>query len=255
MVESLAVSLIAFVCIFGGALFGISLGTLLPEHHVSEDSRDVVKLGTGIIATLAALVLGLMISSAKGTFDSMSNELKQSAAKIVLLDRVMAQYGPETKEIRDLLHHIVTSTVQRMWPEDTSKIAKTTPSRPKAGIEEVQNKLLRLSPKDATQRWHQSRALQISENIAEARWHLLEQRGQSSIAMPFLIILVFWLTAIFASFGLFSPRNGTVVTVLFLCALSLAGSLLLILELDHPYQGIIKISSIPLRNALEHLGR
>ncbi|MCX5816032.1 MAG: DUF4239 domain-containing protein [Proteobacteria bacterium] len=253
--ESLTISLIAFVCIFGGALFGMLLRALLPEHHVNDDSKDVVKLGAGIIATLAALVLGLLISSAKGTFDTMNNELRQTASKIVLLDRVMAHYGPETKEIRDLLRSGVTSTIQRIWSEEKHMTTKIRETGGGGGLENIQDKLQQLSPKNDTQRWHQSRALQLSDNIAEARWHLIEQLGQSSLPMSFLVILVFWLTLIFTSFGLFSPRNTTVIIVLLLCALSLSGSLFLIQELDHPYQGLIKISSTPLRNALVHLGQ
>ncbi|MBA4391689.1 MAG: hypothetical protein C0399_12250 [Syntrophus sp. (in: bacteria)] len=251
--ESLIISLIAFVCIFGGALLGMLLGNLLPEHHVSDDSKDVVKLGAGIIATLAALVLGLLISSAKGTYDIMSNELKQTASKIVLIDRVMANYGPETKETRDLLRYYVAANIKRIWSEEKNIVTKVHVGG--NGVENIQNKLLQLSPKNDAQRWHQSRALQLSDNIAEARWHLIEQLGQSSLPMPFLVILVLWLTLIFASFGLFSPRNTTVIAVLLLCALSLSGSLFLIQELDRPFQGLIKISSTPLRNALVHLGK
>jgi len=87
--------------------------------------------------------------------------------------------------------------------------------------------------------------LQISGDIAEARWLIIEQLGQKLLPMPFLVMLVFWLTVIFTSFGLFSPRNATVITFLLVCALSAAGSLFLIMELDTPYEGLIKISSAP----------
>ena len=120
-------------------------------------------------------------------------------------------------------------------------------------MEAIQDKLFQLFPRTDAQRWLQSRALQISSEIAEGRWLLIEQKGQSSIPMPFIVMLVFWLTVIFACFGLFSPRNGTVVVVLLVCALSAASSLFLILELNTPYGGLIKVSGAPLRNALIHL--
>jgi hypothetical protein len=253
--SSITVGLFAFICIFGGTLLGMVLRAFLPEHHLSSDSRDLVKMGTGMIATLAALVLGLLIASAKGTFDTMTNELRQTGSKIMLLDRAMAQYGPETREARDFLRRGVTSVLQRIWPEETNRIAIEKTGQSVNDIEVLQDKLHQLSPRNETQRWLQSQALQLSADIAGARALMSEQVGQSALPLPFLVMLVFWLTIIFASFGLFAPRNATVIIVLFVCALSAAASLFMIVELDQPYEGIIKLSSAPLRNVLAHLGQ
>jgi len=249
----IAFSLTAFACILGGMLFGMFLRIFLPEHHLSADSKDVMKLGTGMLATLAALVLGLLIASAKGTFDTMNGGLKQLGSRIILLDRTMARYGPETREPRDLLRRDVTSVIKRFWPKEKNAIAVAKAGKPESRLEDIEEKLRQLSPRNDDQRWLQSRALQITSEIEEARWLLVEQLGESSLPMPFLVILVCWLTIIFTSFGLLSPRNTTVVAVLFVCALSAACSLFLILELDQPYEGLIKISSVPLSNALAHL--
>jgi hypothetical protein len=253
---SFTVSLIVFGCIFGGTLLGMAIRTRLPDHHLSEESKDVVKLGTGMIATMAALVLALLLASAKGTFDTMNNEIRLSGAKLVLLDRVMAQYGPETKELRDHLRRGLATAIERFWQKDSLKVV-TTSDHQTGGIdfEVIQNKLQKLSPRNDSQRWLQSRALQISADIAETRWHLIEAVGHSSLPVPFLVKLVCWLTIIFASFGLFSPRNETVIIVLFICALSAAAAFFLILELDHPYQGFIKVSSAPLQKALAIMGQ
>ena len=252
--SALAISLVAFACIFGGALLGMFIRTFLPGHHVSDESKDVVKLGTGIIATMAALVLALMIASAKGNFDTMNSGLRQVGSRVILLDRIMAHYGPETMEARDLLRRSVTSAIARIWPEDKIRQAVSKAPEGRVDIEAVQDKLRQLSPRNDAQRWLQSRALQISGEIAEGGWLLIEEIGQSSIPTPFLVMLVFWLTILFASFGLFSPSNATVIAVLLICALSAVGSIFLILELDTPYEGLIKLSSAPLRNALAHLG-
>lgn len=250
----LAISLIAFGCIFGGMLLGMFLRGVLPEHHLSEDSKDVVKLGTGMIAMLTALVLGLLIASAKGSFDTLNRGLVETGSKIILLDRVMANYGPETKEVRDQLRRSVASAIEQIWSKE--RIEKTeTVLNPRTGLEALQDKLRQLSPQNDTQRWLQSQALQVSGDIAESRWLLFEQWGQSSLPMPFFVMLVSWLVIIFFSFGLWSPRNATVVVVLLVCALSTAGSLYLIQELDRPYGGLIMISSDPLRNALTYLGQ
>jgi hypothetical protein len=254
MVSAEAISFIAFGCIFGGTLIGMVLRSILPEHHLSEESRDVVKLGAGMIATLAALVLGLMIASAKGNFDTMSAELKQAGSRIILLDRTLAQYGPETGEARVSLRNMVMSVIEVVWG---GKKAVSTEEVfvPGAGIEAIQKKLRALKPSDEMQRSLQSRALQLSNDIAEGRWLMEEQWKQRSLPTPFLVILICWLTIIFTSFGLLAPRNGTVAIVLLVCALSASGSLFLIEELDHPYEGFIKISGAPLTTTLKYLGR
>jgi hypothetical protein len=262
-----AISLVAFVCIFGGTLLGMFLCNILPEHHLSDKSKDAVKLGIGMIATLAALVLGLLIASAKGTFDTASAGIRQIGARGILLDRVLAHYGPETTEARELLRHSVADAVQKIWPEETgSELAK---SRVLMGnvktvadkithqppmIEAVQDKLRQLTPRTDAQRWLQTRALQLSGDIAEGRWLLIEQMGQSSFPKSFIVILIFWLTIIFVTFGLFSPKNTTVIVIFLICAVSVACSLMLIMELDSPYGGLIKVSSAPLRNAQLLLG-
>ncbi len=253
--ESLTISLIAFACIFGGTLVGMFLRAVLPEHHLSDESKDVLKLGIGIIGTLAALVIGLLIASAKGNFDAMRSGFIQLGSKIVLLDRVMAQYGPETREPRDLLHRQMASAIERIWSKEGMIQTDLKAFDPRVGLEVLQNKLRQLSPQNDTQRSLQSRALQVSGEIAETRWLLYEQLEESSLPMPFFVILVAWLVIIFFCFGLLSPRNATIIVVLLVCALSAAASLYLIQELDRPFGGLIQISSAPFRNALANLGK
>ena len=236
-------------------LIGMFLRSVLPEHHLSDESKDAVKLGIGMIATLAALVLGLLIASAKGHFDTMNSGLTQTGSKIILLDRTMAHYGPETKEARDLLRLSVASAIDQLWPKERTQHKEYKDFNPKTGLKELQERLWQLSPKNETQRYLQSQALQISGSIAEIRWLLTEQQEQSSLPMPFFVMLVFWLVIIFFSFGMLSPPNSTVITVLLVCSLSAAGALYMILELDHPYGGFIEVSSTPLRNALIYLSQ
>jgi len=246
--------LMAFASILVASLAGMFLRARLPEDHLNADSRDVIKLGTGMIATLAALALGLLISSAKGTFDSINSRLSQTGAKIILLDRSMAQYGPETREVRDILRRIVTTTIVRMWPAEKDKIAVEKVGQSEIAQEDMEQRIRQLSPQNDEQRQLQSQALRISSEIAEARWFFMEHVGQSSFPETMLILLVCWLTLIFFAFGLFSSPNATVIVVLIVCAFSVASSLFLILELDQPFSGLIKISSAPLLNTLAYLG-
>ena len=252
--SALTVGGVVFVCVFGGALLGMLLNAVLPKHHLSSESKDVIKIAMAMIATLAALVVGLLIASAKSSFDAKDSELKSAAARLVILDRTMAEYGAETAEARELLRQLTAAKIRQAWPEERTGNFDPNAIGQGTGTEAIQGRLLALAPQNDAQRWLRSTALQLSESISEARWLMVEQAG-SSIQWPFLTILVFWLAAIFASFGLFAPFNGSVITVLFICALSVAGAIYLIVEMDQPYGGLIKISSVPLHAALDQLGR
>jgi hypothetical protein len=230
------------------------LRAALPAHHLSNESKEVVKLGTGLIATLSALVLGLLIASAKSSFDGQRTGFQQLSANIVLLDRTLAHYGPETKDAREALRRLVESTIERLWPQTASKSSGLGDSAitEDAGI--VLDRIRELSPKNEIQRGLQSQAQQICTDLAKTRWLLVEQ-NESAIPTPFLVVVVFWLTVLFTSFGLFSPGNPTVVATLLVCALSVAGAMFLIVDLDQHFGGLIQISSTPLRNALSQLGQ
>jgi len=230
----------------------MALQMILPEHHLSTESKDVIKLGMGLTGTMSALVLALLISSAKTSYDTQRNELTQAAANILLVDRVLAHYGPETKEARDLLKLSVSSMIDRIWPNDRSGNSKLGPTT--AGGELFFDKIQELTPQNDVQRSLQAEAVKISIDIGQARLLLFEQSGHS-IPMPFLVLLIFWVTIIFLSFGLFAPRNATVVATLFLCALSVSGAIFLIMELDRPFGGLIQISSAPLLNAIANIGK
>jgi len=248
-VSAIGIGLIVLVCVFGGSLLGMFLHTILPEHHLNADSKDVIKLGMGLTATMSALVLALLTNSAKGSFDTQRNELTQMAANIILLDRILAHYGPETKDARDLLKGTVANMITRMWPEEGS-----APLLEPVAAEAFYDKIQSLSPQNEVQRALQVQALKMSVDIGQARWLLFEQGGRS-IPMPFLVLLIFWVTVIFLSFGLFAPRNATVVVTLFLCAISVSGAIYLIMELDHPFGGLVQISSASLRSALSQIDK
>lgn len=245
---------IVFACAFGGALAGLILRATVPAHHLSNESKDVVKLGAGLIATLSALVLGLLIASAKSSFDAQRTGFQQLSANIVLLDRTLARYGPETKNAREALRQLVASAIERLWSENPSKSSGLGASVITVGGSAVFDRVRDLSPKTEAQRWQQSQALQICTELAKTRWLLTEQ-DESAIPTPFLVVVVFWLTVLFTSWGLFSPLNPIVIVTLLVCALSVAGAMFLIVDLDQPFDGLIQISSTPLRNALSQLGQ
>jgi hypothetical protein len=252
--SSLAVASIVFACVFGSGLVGLFLRACLPAHHLSDDSIGVVKLGAGLIATLAALVLGLLIASAKTYFDKIDDEVTQSAATVIQLDRALARYGPDTKEARDLLRASFASAVELIFSTQGPRLAKLDSSERLARIEQFQEKLWELTPRNDAQRSLQSRALELSNELQRMRWLLIQQQ-EGAIPAPFLVVLVLWLAILFAGFGLLSARNATVVATLVVCALSVSGAIFLIEEMNRPLEGLMKISGAPLRNALTHLGQ
>jgi hypothetical protein len=251
---SFGIGLLVLACVFGGALAGMLLGRLLPPHHLGDDTRSVVTLASGTLSVLSALVIGLLISYAKGDFDAETKLVQKFAADLVLLDRVMRQYGPETGEARDLLRRYTALKIALTWPEENAADGpRLDDPAALAMLEGVQAKLLELAPPGEAQRWLQSRALQIGGELAEERW-LLAAENEGSVPRPFLATLVFWLTILFAVFGLFAPRHATVVVALLVCALSLSAAIFLILEMDRPFEGFIIVSPEPMRTALAHMG-
>ena len=250
--NSIAISSIVFACVFGGAMLGLFIHARLPQNHVSSDSKDAVKLGMGMVATMSALLLGLLVASAKVSYDAQSSALTDISAKVILLDRVLAHYGPETKQARDLLRDSIVGILDHTWP--TGRASSSSLEAPSPGSEILFDRIQELSPQDEKQRSLKSQALGIVLSLGQTRWLQFAQSA-TSISIPLLSMLVFWLTALFFSFGLFAPRNGTVVGGLFVSALSVSGAILLILEMYAPYSGLIQISSAPLREALAQLGR
>jgi hypothetical protein len=214
----LLISLLAFAFIFGGALVGAAVRPLLSEQHLHPDSRDAVKMATGLIGTLAALVLGLFIASAKSSFDQKTNQVRQMTATIILLDDLLAQYGPEATPVRNLLRQSIQPLANRIWHEEEVPTGKLVHFESTAQSLAFETELERLSPNNDTQRSLQSRAIQAFTEGAQIRLLLFAQMG-NSIPVPFLIILVFWLSAIFVSFTLFAQTNLVVMVSLFVCAL------------------------------------
>jgi hypothetical protein len=251
IMSSLEISLVTMAVVFGGALLGITLRAVLPQSQLSGESREVVKLGMGLIATMAALVLGLLIASAKSSFDTQNAELTDMSSKIVLLDRILAHYGPDAKEARDALRSSVVGALDSL---SAKSFAVPSQSGSVPNGEVLYDKIQGLSPKDDAQRSMQAQALSIMVGVGQTRWLLAAQKG-NSVSVPMLVVLVAWLTIIFISFGLFAPRNATVVASLLVSALSVSGAVFLILEMYSPYAGMIHVSGAPLRAALAHLGQ
>jgi len=245
--SALTLSGIIFVSTLGGIFLGTLLRRALPRHHLDEHVKDVVRLGVGLVATIAALVLGLLIAAAKSSFDTQTGQVRQITANLILLDNILAQYGPEARPVREQIRSTVGPFADRLWREKEADASG--PFETDDAAERVYLDIQKLSPHDDLQRSLQSRAVQISNDLAQVRF-LLFVESENLVPIPFLAVLAFWLMIIFASFSLFSPQNLTVFIFLVLFALSAACGIFLILELSRPFTGLMSISSVPLRNAL-----
>jgi hypothetical protein len=244
-------SCVIFALTLGGIVLGALLRTALPQHHLSKESQDVVRLGAGLVATIAALVLGLLIAAAKGSFDTKSGQVRQVTADIILIDALLEQYGPEALPLRIEMRKVIGPLADRLWHEKTATAA--APFAINANAESVYIAIQALSPKNDLQRSLQARAAQISTDLAQTRL-LLFVESDNAIPAPFIAILTFWLIIIFTSFSLFAALNVTMFSFLALFALSASCAIFLILELSQPFTGLLMIPSAPLRNALGPIG-
>jgi hypothetical protein len=253
-VDSLVVAVIVFACTFSGAILGILLHRFLPQSHLSDHSKDGLKLALGLIGTMSALVLGLLIASAKSSFDAQRTGFQQIGTQIVLLDDTLRHYGPDAKPAREILRQVTADGTDRLWPPDGSKPVGLNSHQFTMNSGLVYAAIRDLAPKNDAQREVKSQAIQVSADLSRARW-LLNESLDSSIPPAFLVVVIFWLFVLFTGFGLLSPGNSTILITLLVCAISVAGALLLIVDLDQPFDGLIQISSTPLRNALSQIGK
>jgi hypothetical protein len=249
--SSITISLITFAFVFGGAMLGMTLRSILPPGHFDGDSKDAVKLGMGLVATLAALVLGLLTASAKSSLDTQNTELTEMCSKIVMLDRVLAHYGPDAQQARIQLRRAIVGTLDLGAPTGETHASRLEPPADREGL---YDSIEKLSSAGEEQRFIKSQAMNILMSLGQTHWLIMEQRV-NAVPVPLLIVLVFWLSIIFTSFGLFAPRNITVVVSLLVSALSVSGAIFLILKMYSPYSGLIRVSTAPLREALTHLGQ
>jgi hypothetical protein len=253
--NSTVVVLVAFGCTFGAALAALFVRSRLPAQHLEGDSKDVVKLVLGLVATITALVLGLLISSAHSAYDAQESELQQLGVHLVQIDRILAQFGPDAAKERQVLRDMVVADVARTWENHGGTAATNAPPfTAQLQAEALFIGVASLTPKTELERFAKSRALQLLSSVGETRRLLVEQ-SSGALSRPFLIVLVSWASLLFFGFGLLSRSNVTVVAALCVGALSVAGAIFLILEMNQPYAGWMQVSSAPLQNALAQMGR
>lgn len=246
------IGLISFAGIFGGALIGFYGSRRLPPHHRSAETQTAVTVSVAVIGTLAALVLGLMITAANSSFTKRSEEVRELSLQLIRMDRNLSRYGPEADDVRAKLRDWATAKMQQLF-RDKGKVAPSSDQTIEM-LEGVQDALMDLKPKDERQEHLRTLCVTLSSTMIQARW-ALETHAGHSIPLPFLVLLIFWLAIVFASFGLFAPSNPTTMTALFLCALAVAGGIFLIEDLDNPSGGFVRLPADSMQRAVAEITR
>jgi hypothetical protein len=251
--SSLAIACVVFGCVLVSTVAAMMTARRLPEHHLSGESRDVVKLGLGVMGTLTALVLGLLVSATKGTYDAQSGTAKEVAAQIATLDRILARYGPDAGEARARLRALAQAILDQVWPAGASAAIDFSGGQSRQAGEALFEAIEAFGPQTDSQRLLKSRAMEMAVGMGQLRQRLVVNSDRS-IPAPLLVMLAVWQAVLFAGFGLLAPRNATTIAILVLCMLSVAGGLFLIMELDRPFEGVVRVPDTPLRAVMAHLG-
>jgi hypothetical protein len=247
-VDPIIISLIAFACFFGGGLLGMRLRASLPQAHLADDSRHLLETGLGVIGTIGGLVLGLLVGSSFGSYNTQRSSLVELSANIIVLDRALALYGPGADGVRADLRTAVQRMLDQIWGGRTNIDPTATRS------EGLYIKLLALKAGNEQQTTIKGQATGMAVAIAKTRWLMYAQRA-AGVSVPLLVMLIFWFTVTFVGLGIFTRSNTTVIVALFLAAVAVAGAVFLLQEMYMPFQGPMQISPAPLRAALDQLGK
>jgi hypothetical protein len=251
MFNPLIIGLIVFAIILAGAFAGWALRRCLPAHHLADETKSLVSVSMAVVATISALVLGLLISNANSSFSALGSEVTTLSAQILRLDQILHRYGPETDPARETLRQYAVLKTADLFPADPADVRLNAPSTYEL-LQQLEDSLLVLKPANARDQWWLGQAMTLAAKIGDTRWLLAQQVGRG-MPKAFVALLVFWLTLLFASFGLFAPPNLTSAITLTLCALAVAGAIGMILELERGFGGLVHISPQPMRQAVKTL--
>jgi hypothetical protein len=248
--NSILISSTVFVVVFGGALAGMGFRQVLPENQLGPEAKDVIRLATGLLVTMTALVLGMLVSTANSSYQDRKNELAEMGSNFVLVDGLLASYGPDARALRGELRGLAETGLERVWPSDAPQASL----KPADDSQFFYDHLRNLAPKDDAQVAVKAAAISAAINLRHTYWLMFLGMEQSSLSFPLLLVVVSWLTFIFTSFGLFAPGTKAVFVTLVACALAVSGAVFIIMAMYTPFSGVMRISSSPIRDALSLMG-
>jgi len=248
--DSMVISIVALVLLFGGALLGLFISERLPRHHLTSENKEVVMLGVGLVGTIAGIALGLLIGSAYSYQNQQTAELVQVSADVTALGKLLRHYGPEASEARESLRTTVEQVLASNWvTEQKQELKSATTTSP---LDRVYSQVRDLPAKDEGQRMIKSEALGLLKSLSKMRLLIVEQTATTALS-PLLFVMIFWLTAIFLSWGLFAPRSAAAISTFLVAAICVSCAIFMVVGLYTPYSGLLRISTAPLRLACDSL--
>ena len=251
--SALALALITAAAVFAGGLLGLRLDLHLPRHHLSKETQDAVRLTTTMLSVLTSLVLGLLIATAKEDSDALDRDFRGYAADLILLDGTLREYGPAAEGARDMLRRYTARLVEETWRPGSTPAALEEAAADTL-LRRVRAGMLALEPAGPAQAWLRDQSLLVVTSLLRRRWEIIEQLGPSPRPLM-LAVVILWIVAIFAGFGLSAPRNATVVASFLVGAVAIGGAIFLIIDLGGPLDGLLRIPERPMRDALMHMQR
>lgn len=265
MSDSAFIPLGALVLLLASAAVGAIVQPLLPEPHRSRDTTEAVRTAIVMVVTFAAVVLGLLISSASDDFNQVDARLRGYSTVLIQLNEGLREYGPEAAPLRQELESYTAAAIADTWQQEPPPPGDYYPKNMPAGqpgdlenrtlgdmLEHIELGLRQMDPTDPFHQGLAGENLKTVEKLLDLRWQLI-QSVQGGISLPFLAVLLLWLVVVFLCLGLSSPRNTLTYTITGLCAVMLVSAVFLLLELRYPFTGFITVSSAPLRDALQHM--
>jgi hypothetical protein len=243
------IGVVIVAVLFGSAMLAMAAASFLPPHHLSAETKGVVSVSAAVVWTMSALVIGLLISNSSASFTSKTKEVTQISVDVINLDRMLRRFGPETQDMRAMLRRYAEAKMQDLFPGPSQgpDLENVTTL---ALLEQLQDKILALTPASPVQHWLQGQAVDLTGAMMAARWRLV-QENTIRTPLPLLVLVIFWFVMIFVSFGLFAPRNGTAIMMIFLSSLAIGGAIRMTTELQIPFQGLVRISGAPLDHAVD----
>ncbi len=256
--ESIVISLIIFAVVFGGSLLGMAYRSLLSEHHLNEDSKTfVLTIGLELAGVVAALVLALAVTGAQNSFNEQRKELMSISSQIIMVDQLLKEYGAESGEIRESLKSLLIRGLNTFWPKENDGNELSGLRLASTDGEPLYLMVMKLEPTSASQRLLKDEALRLSYDLEQTS-NLLFVQNYKYIPKTFIIVLTLlamWFLFIFFSIGIYAPLNTTVIIALVLSSLSIAIAFFMIIDLNLPFDGILRMPSAPVEEALRAIGK
>ncbi len=247
--SNLVLGVIIFLLLASSSLFALVIHPRLTNRYRNDETNTVVRLIANLFVVMASLVLGLMINSAKSTYEAVDHNVHAISKEIILFDRALRPLpgGSETRQriltYANHAHNLNRPTGDRLIVGDVSS---------EQLLSAVGTSLRAINVVDREETALLQEARQRFRTIVDLRWALVED-AEGVIPMPIIAMVVAWLVLIFASFGYRAPRNLVIVGSVVVAAGLIAGSIYLILDLDAPFSGLVQVTDEPLQRAIAEM--